>query len=177
MAKPYLSYRLKYLSVEEPGTPNPIYFVALLIFCVSLVLEKEENLFSGLFISSRISAYANNIPNPEGGFHLTGFKTVLTRAFNSYAKKNNIIKEKEENLQEKLAGYINILEEKYKAIQIKAREISELEKLLKRNQKEIEKLEDNSKKYIQEFKQAVLDCNLSIKNINNIYLITYFRNT
>jgi len=50
-------------------------------------------------ISSRISSYANNIPNPEGGYHLTGFKTVLTRVMNSYAKKNNIIKEKEENLQ------------------------------------------------------------------------------
>lgn len=50
-------------------------------------------------ISSRISSYANNIPNPEGGYHLTGFKTVLTRAMNSYAKKNNIIKEKDENLQ------------------------------------------------------------------------------
>ena len=50
-------------------------------------------------ISSRISSYANNIPNPEGGYHLTGFKSVLTRVFNSYARKNNIIKEKEENLQ------------------------------------------------------------------------------
>ncbi len=50
-------------------------------------------------ISNRIFAYANNIPNPEGGFHLTGFKTVLTRVFNNYAKKNNILKEKDEKLQ------------------------------------------------------------------------------
>ena len=50
-------------------------------------------------ISNRIFAYANNIPNPEGGYHLTGFKTVLTRVFNSYAKKNNILKEKDEKLQ------------------------------------------------------------------------------
>ena len=46
-------------------------------------------------ISSRISSYANNIPNPEGGFHLTGFKTALTRVINNYAKKNNIIKDKD----------------------------------------------------------------------------------
>ena len=46
-------------------------------------------------ISSRIFAYANNIPNPEGGYHLTGFKTALTRTINSYASKNNIIKDKE----------------------------------------------------------------------------------
>ena len=49
-------------------------------------------------ISSRITAYANNIPNPEGGFHLTGFKTALTRVINSYAKKNKLIKEKENSL-------------------------------------------------------------------------------
>ncbi len=49
-------------------------------------------------ISNRILAYANNIPNPEGGFHLTGFKTALTRGINNYAKKNNILKEKDESL-------------------------------------------------------------------------------
>ncbi len=46
-------------------------------------------------ISARIFAYANNIPNAEGGYHLTGFKTALTRIVNSYAKKNNILKEKD----------------------------------------------------------------------------------
>ena len=49
-------------------------------------------------ISYRISAYANNIPNPEGGFHLTGFKTALTRGINNYAKKNNFLKDKNETL-------------------------------------------------------------------------------
>ena len=46
-------------------------------------------------ISSRIFAYANNIPNPDGGFHLTGFKTSLTRAINNYGKKNNLLKDKD----------------------------------------------------------------------------------
>jgi len=50
-------------------------------------------------ISSRISCYANNIPNPEGGYHLTGFKTALTRNINNYARKNNILKEKDKSLQ------------------------------------------------------------------------------
>lgn len=49
-------------------------------------------------ISSRITAYANNIPNPDGGFHLTGFKTALTRVVNNYAKKNNILKDKDGSL-------------------------------------------------------------------------------
>lgn len=49
-------------------------------------------------ISNRIFSYANNIPNPDGGFHLTGFKTALTRVLNNYAKKNNIIKDKKDAL-------------------------------------------------------------------------------
>lgn len=47
-------------------------------------------------ISPRISAFANNIYNPEHGTHITGFKTALTRTLNNYAKKNNFLKEKDE---------------------------------------------------------------------------------
>ena len=46
-------------------------------------------------ISPRISAFANNIYNPEHGTHVTGFKTALTRTLNNYAKKNNLFKEKD----------------------------------------------------------------------------------
>lgn len=46
-------------------------------------------------ISSRISAFANNIYNPEHGTHITGFKTALTRTLNNYARKNNVVKEKD----------------------------------------------------------------------------------
>jgi len=46
-------------------------------------------------ISPRISAFANNIYNPEHGTHITGFKTALTRTLNAYAKKNNLVKDKE----------------------------------------------------------------------------------
>ncbi len=47
-------------------------------------------------ITSREIAFANNIYNPEGGMHVTGFRTALTRAINDYAKKNNMGKEAEE---------------------------------------------------------------------------------
>ena len=48
-------------------------------------------------ISARILGFANNIYNPEGGTHVTGFKTALTRTLNSYAKKNNLAKDGEDN--------------------------------------------------------------------------------
>jgi DNA gyrase subunit B len=47
-------------------------------------------------ITSREIAFANNIYNPEGGMHVTGFRTALTRALNDYAKKNNFGKDAEE---------------------------------------------------------------------------------
>lgn len=46
-------------------------------------------------ISPRISAFANNIYNPEHGTHITGFKTALTRTLNNYAKKNNFFSAKD----------------------------------------------------------------------------------
>jgi DNA gyrase subunit B len=45
-----------------------------------------------------IYSFANNIFTPEGGMHITGFKAALTRTLNSYAKKKEIIKEKDGNL-------------------------------------------------------------------------------
>jgi DNA gyrase subunit B len=45
-----------------------------------------------------INAFANNVFNPDGGTHLTGFRSALTRVINDYARKNGMIKEKEENL-------------------------------------------------------------------------------
>ncbi len=43
-------------------------------------------------------AFANNIHNLEGGSHLVGFKAALTRTLNKYARKNNFLKEKDNNL-------------------------------------------------------------------------------
>ena len=48
-------------------------------------------------ISPRITAFANNTYNSEGGTHITGFKTALTRSLNIYGRNANILKEKEEN--------------------------------------------------------------------------------
>ncbi|MDD4989973.1 MAG: DNA topoisomerase (ATP-hydrolyzing) subunit B [Candidatus Pacebacteria bacterium] len=43
-------------------------------------------------------SFANNIYTGEGGMHLTGFRTALTRTINDYARKNGFLKEKDENL-------------------------------------------------------------------------------
>ncbi|SHI37434.1 DNA gyrase subunit B [Dethiosulfatibacter aminovorans DSM 17477] len=48
--------------------------------------------------SESIYSFANNINTHEGGSHLSGFKSAVTRVFNDYSRKNNIIKEKEDNL-------------------------------------------------------------------------------
>ena len=45
-----------------------------------------------------VKAFANNVYNPEGGTHLIGFRSAMTRVINDYARKNGLIKEKEENL-------------------------------------------------------------------------------
>jgi DNA gyrase subunit B len=45
-----------------------------------------------------VYAFANNIYNPEGGMHVVGFRSALTRVLNSYARKQGYLKEKDDNL-------------------------------------------------------------------------------
>ncbi len=63
----------------------------------------KEHLFS----------FANNIVNPGGGTHVTGFKMALTRVLNDYSKKNNLIKEKDgpltsDDLREGLTAVVSV---------------------------------------------------------------------
>jgi DNA gyrase subunit B len=58
-------------------------------------------------------SFTNNIFTPEGGTHLTGFRTALTRGFNDYGRKNNFLKESDENLtgediREGLVGVVSV---------------------------------------------------------------------
>ena len=46
----------------------------------------------------QIYSFANNIHTTEGGMHVTGFRSALTRTINFYARKNELLKEKDENL-------------------------------------------------------------------------------
>ena len=69
-------------------------------------------------IVDRIVPFANNINTPEGGTHVTGFKTALTRTLNTYCKKNEMMKESE-------GGFTgeDVLEGLTVAISVKLREI------------------------------------------------------
>ena len=70
-------------------------------------------------ISSRILPFANNIYNPEGGTHLTGFKTALTRTINNYANTNKLSKEKDGNFtgDDVLEGLSAVISVKLREIQ------------------------------------------------------------
>lgn len=90
-------------------------------------VEKKTNEYESVEVSlqyvddiaCRLSAFANNIYNPEGGTHVTGFKTALTRTLNTYGRKNNIIKESEDNFtgDDVLEGLTAVVSVKLREIQ------------------------------------------------------------
>lgn len=48
--------------------------------------------------SETVKPFANNVLTPDGGMHVVGFRSGLTRTINDYARKNGLLKEKEDNL-------------------------------------------------------------------------------
>lgn len=93
------------------------------IFYVEKAVEGVEEVSVALQyaddISSRIVAFANNIGNPEGGTHITGFKTALTRTINAYARKAGLVKESEDNFtgDDVLEGLTAVVSVKLREIQ------------------------------------------------------------
>jgi len=59
---------------------------------VDVVLQYNDS------YNDQILPFANSIPNPDGGTHLTGFRTALTKAVNQYAKQNSLMKEKDPSI-------------------------------------------------------------------------------
>ena len=70
-------------------------------------------------IAQRVFPFANNIYTNEGGTHITGFRTALTRSLNAYARKANILKESEENFtgDDVLEGLTAVVSVKLREIQ------------------------------------------------------------
>ncbi len=79
-------------------------------------------------MTTKMVAFANNIHTTEGGTHVTGFKTALTRLVNAYARKNNILKEKDENLtgDDVLEGLTCVISVKLREIQFEGQTKSKL---------------------------------------------------
>lgn len=73
--------------------PEPIY-----IDKVAQTSEVEIAMQFNTGFDEKIFSFANNIRTHEGGYHLVGFRSAITRAINKYARKRNLIKENEPNL-------------------------------------------------------------------------------
>lgn len=104
---------------ETPAVVKKLHYSGGIISFVEylnrnkVVLNKEPIYFSGeqdgVFVevalqyndsyNENVYSYANNIATVEGGSHLTGFRSALTKTVNDYARKYNILKEKDKNLQ------------------------------------------------------------------------------
>ena len=65
---------------------------------VDLVNVEVAMQYTDSYDRDSIYAFANNINNADGGAHITGFRTAITRVINNYARAKNILKEKEDNL-------------------------------------------------------------------------------
>ena len=80
--------------------------------------EKDDNMLEVAMqytnaYSENIFSYANNINTQEGGTHLSGFRSALTRVLNEYSRKNGFLKEKDanfigEDIREGLTGIISV---------------------------------------------------------------------
>ena len=86
---------------------EPIYITKVVDdILVELALQYTEE------FDEVVLAYANNEYNPEGGMHVTGLRTALTRIINNYAVKNNFVKESEkltgEDMREGLTAIISV---------------------------------------------------------------------
>lgn len=85
---------VKHLNVGKDVVADEIFYVEKSVeeSVVEIAVQYNDS------YAETVKAFANNVFNPDGGTHLVGFRTALTRVINDYARKNALIKEKEENL-------------------------------------------------------------------------------
>ena len=105
---------VKYLNKFQKAVQKNIFYVEKELdnVGVEIALQYVDD------ITERLIPFANNINTPEGGTHVTGFKTALTRTLNTYCKKNEMMKESE-------GGFTgdDVLEGLTAVISVKLREI------------------------------------------------------
>jgi len=85
---------VEHLNKGKEGLNEPTFYVDKKVddVVVEIAIQYCDS------FNEQLKAFANNIFNPEGGTHIIGFRSALTRVINEYARKNALIKEKEENL-------------------------------------------------------------------------------
>lgn len=92
-----LAQYVEHLNETKDALHKPIYFGGVRDSVDKTQTIAEIAIQYNLSYQENILTFANNINTPDGGTHLSGFKTALTRVLNNYARKNNLIKEKETN--------------------------------------------------------------------------------
>ena len=94
---------VKYLNETKdvlPGLAKPIYIEGKAdTDDPERMGEVEVALQWNAGFSENVMSFANNIYTMDGGMHLEGFRAALTKAVNEYARKQNILKEKDKNLE------------------------------------------------------------------------------
>jgi len=85
---------VKHLNVGKEVVDEDIFYVDKTVNEVQVEISIQ---YTDAY-SETIKAFANNVLNPDGGTHMTGFRSALTRVINDYARKQGLIKEKEDNL-------------------------------------------------------------------------------
>ncbi|HET8709449.1 MAG TPA: ATP-binding protein, partial [Candidatus Saccharimonadales bacterium] len=85
---------VKHLNVGKEPVDDDIFYVDKTVNDVQVEIALQ---YTDAYTET-IKSFANNVLNPDGGTHLTGFRSALTRVINDYARKNSLLKEKEDNL-------------------------------------------------------------------------------
>ncbi len=85
---------VKYLNRDMTVVHDTIFYAEKTVndIQIEIALQYADDL------QAREMGFANNIYTPEGGMHITGFRTALTRVLNDFARKNGHLKQDEENL-------------------------------------------------------------------------------
>ncbi|EQK49618.1 MULTISPECIES: DNA topoisomerase (ATP-hydrolyzing) subunit B [Paraclostridium] len=85
---------VKHLNKTKTGIHDDIVYIEKKVkdYMVEVALQYTDG------YTENIYSFANNINTHEGGTHLSGFKTAMTKVVNDYSRKNGILKEKDSNL-------------------------------------------------------------------------------
>ena len=85
---------VKHLNIGKDVLTDDIFYVERQVEDTMVEVAVQYN---DTFVET-IKPFANNVLTPDGGTHLIGFRSALTRVINDYARKSGLLKEKEENL-------------------------------------------------------------------------------